>query len=154
MQTNHANPEDTMRIVNALQPDDGPDRNRDLRAAADSYRTAEERLSQAEDDVEVARDAVAEADCDSFDAHVHGRKAELDEATTEVGCNGKVGFISDRVDREHVDLGKVDIRVARAVLEFRRAEAVLQRAELEADRARRCRDDARETLVAIALDEG
>jgi hypothetical protein len=58
------------------------------------------------------------------------------------------------VDREHVDLGKVDIRVARAVLEFRRAEAVLQRAELEADRARRCRDDARETLVAIALDEG
>lgn len=126
---------------------DGPDpRDRRLLEAANRYRYAAAEADEAEEEHEVAQDALTEAECDCHDASNRLRRTHLGKAWP-VGFQPPLskeptGPFSD-VDMEHED----------ARLCCSELSAIVDRAYLRNQRAQRNLCEARNRLLEVAAGE-
>lgn len=133
----------------------GPSVRRDrVWEAAKSYREAMVEMEGAEEELEVAEDALAEAECDGFDAVTRAKRRRVEEAEeSQKDAVPNTGFGARPRKQRSDPCSEAESAVDEAAFECARLESVVRRTRLRCDRAQRRLKVARTRLLYIAAGE-
>ena len=105
---------------------------------------------EAEADLAVAQDALAEAECDSFDASNRAWRTHLDGDARDHEQTSPIGFQAPLGGERPADCTEADRRFEEAKHECARLAAIVGRADLRHDRAQRVLRRSCRRLLKVA----
>ena len=112
------------------------------------------RAPTAEEELEVAEDALAEAECDGFDAVTRAKRRRVEEAEeSQKDAVPNTGFGARPRKQRSDPCSEAESAVDEAAFECARLESVVRRTRLRCDRAQRRLKVARTRLLYIAAGE-